>query len=335
MNNPLVSIITPVYNSKDYLKETLNSVLSQSYTNWEHILVDDGSLDQSIAIIESYIKKDVRFRLLKRDRLPKGRSTSRNIGIKEAKGKYIIFLDSDDILMPFCLEKRVGVFEENQQDNFIVFQMEMFLPNGEIRDNLCTIPSENYLYSFLSFSWVWQTSCPMWKVSFLHDNSFTFDEHLSNLEDPLLHTQSLLLDNKNFSVLYQQEYIDSQYRVDYKPVDLKNLINSSIYFVEKVFTEIKGREDNNLCKYSLNIAYTTLLNHYSGQSKKDIYSNITAMKNFNTIFVKYKLITKKQSLKTQMFLFLLSTRTFENKYFVKILNKFGFENFYCFTFNRF
>lgn len=335
MNNPLISIVTPVYNSQVFLEETLKSVLYQTYTNWEHILVDDGSTDSSMNIIENYCFNDNRFKLLKRDRLPKGRSTSRNIGLYEAKGKYIIFLDSDDILMPFCLEKRVQIFEKNQQLNFIVFQMQMFLPNDVIRDNLFTRPSDNYLLSFLSFKWPWQTSCPIWKMSFLVNNSLSFDEHLSNLEDPLLHTQSLLIDNTSFKVFYQREYIDSLYRADYKSVDLKNQIKSSNYFVEKIYTEIKNRDDKDSCKHSLNIAYTTLLNHYSGQSKSDIYSNITEMKNFNNTFVKYKLITKKQSFKALVFFKLLSLHTFENKLFVKLLNSIGFKNFYCFTFNRF
>ena len=335
MNNPLVSIVTPVYNSQEFLEDTLKSVLSQSYTNWEHILVDDGSTDSSINIIENNYLNDNRFKLLKRNRLPKGRSTSRNIGITAAKGKYIVFLDSDDLLKPFCLEKRVRTFEKEDKLNFIVFQMEMFLPSGEIRSTLSTLYSQNYLSSFLSLNFPWNVTCPIWKLSFLQTNNLFFDERLSNIEDPLLHTQALLLNNANYLVLYEKEYIDCQYRVDYKPVDLKNQINSSIYFIEKISLSIKDREDKTVCDTALNIAYTTLLSHYCGQDKKDLYANIDEMQNWNNCFLRFKLINSKQSTKTRIFLKLLKSKMFENDTFVKFLSILGFNNFYCFTFNRF
>lgn len=98
MNKELVSIIVPVYNAKKFIIDTLNSVINQTYTNWELILVDDMSTDNSVEIIDEYKKnhpnKNIRLIKLKKKGMAAG---ARNRGIEEAKGKYIAFLDADDI----------------------------------------------------------------------------------------------------------------------------------------------------------------------------------------------------------------------------------------------
>lgn len=330
-NQPLISIITPTFNSQEFLVETLNSVSNQIYTNWEHIIVDDGSSDDTINIVKSYVEKDNRFKLIKRDRLPKGRSMSRNIGIENAQGKYIVFLDSDDLLYPHCLKERCRIMEENPLFNFCIFQMEMFLPSGEIKAELYTSESPSYFDEFLSMHWPWQTMGPIWKTNFLKDNNLFFDVHLSNLEDPLLHTQALLIDNRNFKVFFQKAFIDCKYRVDYKPVNQSNLIHSNIYFIKKIYPEIVKRKDFYKCKKFLHIYYTTFVTHYSGQSKLDLYSNIQAMIDFDKLFLEFGIITKKESQKTRLFLKLLKSRIFEKKWGLAILKQFGFSNFYCFT----
>ena len=92
----MISIVTPVYNSENYIEETIKSVLEQSYTDWEWILVDDGSADRSAEIIEQY--NDSRIRLIRQKN--KGAAAARNRGIEAAKGRYIAFLDADDIWDP-------------------------------------------------------------------------------------------------------------------------------------------------------------------------------------------------------------------------------------------
>lgn len=90
----MVSIIIPVYNVEKYLHICLDSVLAQTYTDYEVILVNDGSKDDSGKICEEYVKRDKRFSLISQDN--KGLASARNTGIKAAKGKYIYFIDSDD-----------------------------------------------------------------------------------------------------------------------------------------------------------------------------------------------------------------------------------------------
>ncbi|WP_299159623.1 glycosyltransferase family 2 protein [uncultured Eudoraea sp.] len=108
----LVSIITPVHNSEKFLSQCMDSVLAQTYSNWEHILIDDCSFDGSEALIRKFQEKDPR---IKYHRLQKnsGAGMARNKGIEFAKGKYIAFLDSDDVWYPEKLEKQLHFMELN------------------------------------------------------------------------------------------------------------------------------------------------------------------------------------------------------------------------------
>lgn len=111
MNN-LVSIITPSYKSEKFISETIESALSQTYENWEMLIVDDCSPDNSNEIIENYCKKDNRIKLIKLEKNI-GPSRARNEAIRQARGGYIAFLDSDDIWLPSKLEKQIKFMQEN------------------------------------------------------------------------------------------------------------------------------------------------------------------------------------------------------------------------------
>ena len=102
---PQVSIITPCYNASRFVSQTIDSVLTQTFTDWEMIIVDDGSKDDSSEIVEKYVKKDSRIRLIQQ---PNGGSANaRNHGIREATGRYIALLDADDLWLPQFLEKQI------------------------------------------------------------------------------------------------------------------------------------------------------------------------------------------------------------------------------------
>ena len=100
---PLISIIVPVYNVEKYLKKCLDSILSQTYKNFEVIIVNDGSPDNSQKIIDEYKKKDKRIIVLEKEN--GGLSSARNYGIEHANGKYISFVDADDYIEKDYVEK--------------------------------------------------------------------------------------------------------------------------------------------------------------------------------------------------------------------------------------
>ena len=123
---PIVSIITPSFNRADIIHETAESIFNQTYPHWEWMIVDDGSTDNSWEVISGYAQRDSRVRLFKRDRDPKGAAVCRNIAVEKATGKYVIFLDTDDLLASFCLEQRVLAAESDPQADVIIFPMIMF-----------------------------------------------------------------------------------------------------------------------------------------------------------------------------------------------------------------
>ncbi|MCR1852168.1 glycosyltransferase family 2 protein [Parabacteroides distasonis] len=110
MKEGLVSIITPVYNGEKYISETIESVIKQTYLDWEMIVVDDGSKDGSAAIVRRYAEKESRITLLQQ---PNGGSASaRNNGIRYANGQYIALLDSDDLWDPDFLKSQLVLMKE-------------------------------------------------------------------------------------------------------------------------------------------------------------------------------------------------------------------------------
>lgn len=111
MEKDLVSIITPSYKSEKFISETIESVLAQTYTNWEMIIVDDVSPDNSNTVIEKYSKNDHRIKLIKLEQ-NSGPAIARNRAIQEAKGRYIAFLDADDLWKPEKLEKQLRFMQE-------------------------------------------------------------------------------------------------------------------------------------------------------------------------------------------------------------------------------
>jgi len=110
LKNDLVSIITPSYNTAGYIAETINSVLNQTYTNWELIIIDDCSSDNTTEVVNTF--NDKRIVYLQND-TNSGAAISRNRAIKAAKGRWIAFLDSDDVWEPKKLEKQIAFMEEN------------------------------------------------------------------------------------------------------------------------------------------------------------------------------------------------------------------------------
>ncbi|NES18036.1 MAG: glycosyltransferase family 2 protein [Symploca sp. SIO3E6] len=121
-SQPLVSIITPFLNTEKFIQEAIESVIAQTYDNWELLLIDDGSTDSSTQIAQRYAEQypgKVCY-LEHEDHQNLGKSTSRNFGISNARGKYIALLDADDVYLPEKLKQQVGILE-SQPDTAMVY----------------------------------------------------------------------------------------------------------------------------------------------------------------------------------------------------------------------
>ncbi len=127
MNQPLVSIILPVYNAQNHLARCVGSICAQTYRNLEIIILNDGSKDQSLPVCEEFRAKDSRILLV--DKENSGVSDTRNLGLKLACGKYVQFVDSDDYLDPDFTEHLVTAAEENEAD-LVIAPYKMVIPAG-------------------------------------------------------------------------------------------------------------------------------------------------------------------------------------------------------------
>ena len=124
MNVPLVSIIVPCFNQAHFLSYTLISVINQTYENWECIIVNDGSPDNTNEVAQKFIQKDKRFILLEQNN--QGLAMARNNGIKKSHGEYILPLDSDDLIEPTYIEKAINYYRENPDTKLVYCEADRF-----------------------------------------------------------------------------------------------------------------------------------------------------------------------------------------------------------------
>lgn len=113
--SPLISIITPNYNCARFIAQTIESVLAQTYTNWEMLIVDDCSTDGSYEIAQEYAEKDSRIKVFRNEK-NSGAAVSRNRAIEASSGEYVAFLDSDDLWLPEKLEKQIAFMQKHDCD---------------------------------------------------------------------------------------------------------------------------------------------------------------------------------------------------------------------------
>jgi len=183
MKQSLVSIIIPTYNRAHLICETIDSILAQTYTNWECIVVDDGSTDNTAILLTSYVEKDSRFQYFIRpvDK-PKGPNSCRNYGFTKSKGELINWLDSDDLLFVNSIALRVENFDS--KTDAVVGKCEIFdsFTTKKIAEN--TILSYgNIIKDYFLGNITYYVSGPMWRRNFLEKQRELFDEEIRYLDD--------------------------------------------------------------------------------------------------------------------------------------------------------
>lgn len=189
----LFSVIIPVYNVELYLRDCLDSVLHQTFADWEAVCVNDGSTDSSAAILAEYVEKDNRFKMIAQ--VNEGLSSARNTGIKEAKGDYILFLDSDDWLEPNALETIAKALND---EDLLCFSGRRFFEEANSFNAADELPEKVYESGMdfynenallpRDFAFVCVV-LRVYKRSFLLENNLRFEEgifHEDNLFTPLI-----------------------------------------------------------------------------------------------------------------------------------------------------
>lgn len=134
MEKPLISIIIPVFNRASIIGETLKSVLNQSYSNWECIIIDDGSTDETVSVVEEYVQGDNRFKFFMRPQnRKKGASPCRNFGLEKAQGHFIQFLDSDDLLEKSKFEEQIKILQNFSPLTLVTCKWGSFSSSSSVR----------------------------------------------------------------------------------------------------------------------------------------------------------------------------------------------------------
>jgi glycosyltransferase involved in cell wall biosynthesis len=183
------------------------------------MVIDDGSTDGSREMVREWEREDERIKLIVRNRSPKGANTCRNIGIDNAKGRFIIFLDSDDILADHCLETRIE-YNNGRELDFSVFPTGRMDEAGRRWDRLVNNyynNSEEYVYALLSGNNPWTVMACLWKVKFIR--AVRFDEEIHRYQDVDLHIRALAASSK-FEVVegkpdcYYRSHTDSGFKYD-------------------------------------------------------------------------------------------------------------------------
>lgn len=181
--NPLVSIIIPTYNRAYLISATLDSILAQTYKNWECIIIDDSSTDNTAAVLQKFLDSDSRFQYYKRpDNKKKGPNSCRNFGFEKSKGEFINWFDSDDILFEDSIALRIANF--NDTLDAVVAKCEIFDSSTGLKISENTILSTgNTLKDYFIGNMTFYVSGPVWRRSFLEKQQELFDEGIRYLDD--------------------------------------------------------------------------------------------------------------------------------------------------------
>ena len=272
MGKPLISIIVPVYNVEKYLPRCLDSISSQTYTNWECILVDDGSKDSSGTICDEYAKKDSRF--IVHHKKNGGVSSARNHGLEQMKGEWCTFVDADDILMTNALEVYMSHLTDDVDSVIASYIMvdnalqTLAKSDVEFHDiiNYESALKDFYKSNLKMFnSYIWDR---FFRGSVIKNNKLRFNEQIYIKEDGLFIVEFLCASKRN---AYQTSDV-VYYYVQNESSVMNNLTES---FNPKYFTDIdacalcyktikKNTTDKELQKMSKNYIFTVhqLIRHH-------------------------------------------------------------------------
>ncbi|TDO77464.1 glycosyltransferase involved in cell wall biosynthesis [Flavobacterium chryseum] len=260
--DPLISIIIPTYNRAHLIDKTLDSIIAQTFTDWECIIVDDGSMDNTEEVINKYSKRDSRFKYFKRptDRI-KGPNSCRNIGFEMSKGTWINWFDSDDIYIETALERFVKVIHPDL--DVIVAKLVKIDSNTNEVLGYNRIFTQNLIQDYYTGLVSFYVSGPLWNKLFLNNQKELFDEKIRFLDDWDFNLRMLyqkpkmkFIDEILINYIINTNSLSNQiYKLDVLE------INSEIYAREKQLKIVRGNKlvDISICTKFTRDRYKTVL----------------------------------------------------------------------------
>lgn len=241
---PLVSIIIPTFNRAHLINETLDSVMVQTYKNWECIIVDDGSTDKTESVVKDYTSENFKFRFYKRpSNLSKGANSCRNYGLEKSNGEYVVFLDSDDLIIQEKLQIQVKMLKEQPSKIACISQSDCFVGNNkEIIRKFGDVDEDVKLVDLISKKTAWGLSSGVWLKKSLGNKPF--DPHLQGGQDWCFHIKQAIKNPNLFIIL---DKVTVLVRLDNKSISRSN---DYLYTLSRIESRIEVL--NTLCQRSEN-----------------------------------------------------------------------------------
>lgn len=219
--NPQISVIVPVYRVEKYLSACIDSILDQSFSDFELLLIDDGSPDNSGALCDAYAEKDARIRSIHKEN--GGVSSARNLGLEYAQGEYIVFVDSDDYLSKDHLH---GLYEHRQtasvdKKTLVIADYQPFSPDGEEHRAFPTgfsvsmngeTPSADMFRKLVFDFRIFPPYCKLYRRDVIEQNALRFNQALKSAEDFDFNCRYI----RNMDQIVYIPSVQYHYRVDYK-----------------------------------------------------------------------------------------------------------------------
>lgn len=188
---PTFTVVIPTFNRAALIGSALSALQNQTLQSWEALIIDDQSEDQTMKVVHHFQKLDSRYKYIL-NKGTKGACHCRNIGIELATGRFTIFLDSDDILLPYALERRAKLALMHPDKAFVVHPGAVATENIGLPNLLWNIESNiPDVQRFLSFDSPWQTTGPTWNTEFLKISNLRWDEKLTIWQDIDFHLGAL------------------------------------------------------------------------------------------------------------------------------------------------
>lgn len=252
MQNKMVSIILPVFNAERFLPQCLDSILRQTYQDWELIAVDDGSKDGSMEILQSYEKRDNRIHIISKKN--EGVSIARNIALKHAHGDYIYFVDSDDIVMQDALSILIRTLESNNA----TFVKSDFLPINEHGKQLFINKKQGIrrryegkiIDSEMFYSKILMDEFFLWTCLFRRDiiekNKIRFIPHCRLMEDAAFIVEYLLHSSRN---VYKDACVYGYRKYEGTASEVNKDYSGDLEMIQQSLSTAKERKTLNILLY--------------------------------------------------------------------------------------
>ncbi|GGG67254.1 glycosyltransferase family 2 protein [Epilithonimonas arachidiradicis] len=255
MNSPLFSIIIPTYNRDNYISETLDSIISQTYSDWECIVVDDGSTDNTEKIVSQYVTADSRIQYHKRpDNYGAGGNGARNYGFTLSKGEFINWFDSDDVMLPDCLQKKIDLIKNT--DFQFVITGGYYWDGKKINNPLAIYPTNDFYADLQTWKLNLTTNCVLFRKSFLQ-NKELFSEQMYRSQETEFFSRIFFKISENVYI------ISSEPTFLYRQHTNSITQNANVYNKKFLHSRLKLHLDN--LSRSVEIKHKKLISyHYKG-----------------------------------------------------------------------